>query len=147
DIAHLGDTLRSVSSALSGQTAQIETINVRSRDTAEAFGKVATDVRSASQPLLTHSARVADSTERMSASIEESVQVLSTTQQSADKIAAQLSAHLDQIARVWDQYELRFKSVDEDLGKAADRFHEEVLRHQEAMRDFVKSIDDHTGTI
>jgi hypothetical protein len=83
----------------------------------------------------------------MSASIAESVQVLSTTQQSADKIAAQLSAHLDQVARIWDQYELRFKSVDEDLGKAADRFHEEVLRHQEAMRDFVKSIDDHTGNI
>jgi ABC-type transporter Mla subunit MlaD len=147
DIAHLGDTLRSVSSALAGQTAQIETINERSRDTADAFGEVATDVRSASQPLLTHSARVADSTERLSTSVADSVKTLSTTQQSADRIAAQLSAHLDQIARVWDQYELRFKSVDEDLGKAADRFHEEVLRHQEAMRDFVKSIDDHTGTI
>jgi hypothetical protein len=147
DIAALSDTLRSVSSALSGQTAQIETINDRSRDTADAFSQVAGDVRSASQPLLTHSARVADSTERMSASIAESVVALSTTQESADKVAEKLSAHLDQVARVWTQYEARFKSVDEDLGRAADRFHEEVSRHQEAMREFVKQIDDHTGAI
>src|SRR6185312_16412431 len=80
EITQLGDTLRSVSSALSGQTAQIEKISERSQDTAVAFGKVASDVRSASQPLLTHSARVAESTERMSTSIADSVQVLSTTQ-------------------------------------------------------------------
>jgi hypothetical protein len=147
DIGGLANTLRSVSAALSGQTQQIETISARSRDTAEAFGQVAIDVRSASQPLLTHSARVADSTERMATSIADSVETLSVTQQSADNIAERLSAHLDQIARVWDQYELRFKSVDEDLGRAADRFHEEVSRHQEAMREFVKGVDDHTGNI
>ncbi|WP_439410312.1 anti-phage ZorAB system protein ZorA [Bradyrhizobium sp. DASA03030] len=147
DIAALSETLRSVSSALSGQTTQIETISDRSRDTADAFTRVASEVRSASQPLLTSSARVADSTERMSASMAESVQALSTSQNSADKLAEKLSEHLDQIARVWDQYEARFKSVDEDLGNAADRFHEEVSRHQEAMRGFVKQIDDHTGAI
>lgn len=147
DIAALSETLRSVSSALSGQTTQIETISDRSRDTADAFTRVASEVRSASQPLLTSSARVADSTERMSASMAESVHALSTSQSSADKLAEKLSEHLDQIARVWDQYEARFKSVDEDLGNAADRFHEEVSRHQEAMRSFVKQIDDHTGAI
>ncbi|MDR3468139.1 MAG: anti-phage ZorAB system protein ZorA [Xanthobacteraceae bacterium] len=147
DIAALSDTLRSVASALSGQTTQIETISNRSRDTADAFSRMATDVRAASQPLLTHSARVADSTERMSASIADSVEALSTTQEAADKVAEKLSAHVDQIARVWEQYEARFKSVDEDLGKAADRFHDEVSRHQEAMREFVKQIDDHTGAI
>jgi uncharacterized phage infection (PIP) family protein YhgE len=125
----------------------MDKITERSRDTANAFSQVAIDVRSASQPLLTQSARVADSTERMSTSIEKSVETLSTSQQSADRIALQLSTHIDQIARVWDQYETRFKSVDEDLGRAADRFHEEVSRHQEAIRDFVKKIDDHTGSI
>ena len=145
--AALPTPLRSVSAALSGQTVQIETISRALRDTAEAFGKVASDVRSASQPLLTHSARVADSTERMATSIAGSVETLSATQQTADGIAARLSEHLAQIAHVWDQYELRFKSVDEDLGKAADRFHEEVSRHQEAMREFVKGVDDHTGNI
>ena len=49
--------------------------------------------------------------------------------------------------RIWEQYESRFKSVDEDFGKAADRFHEEVSRHQEAMRDFVTNIDAHTSNI
>jgi hypothetical protein len=147
EIGGLANTLHSVSAALSGQTVQIESISARSRDTADAFGQVATDVRSASQPLLTHSARVADSTERMATSIASSVETLSGTQLAADGIATQLSAHLDQIARVWDQYELRFKSVDEDLGRAADRFHEEVSRHQEAMREFVKDVDDHTGKI
>jgi hypothetical protein len=37
--------------------------------------------------------------------------------------------------------------VDEDLGRAAERFHEEVSRHQEAMRAFVEKIDEHTGNI
>ncbi|WGS25797.1 anti-phage ZorAB system protein ZorA [Bradyrhizobium sp. ISRA464] len=147
DIAALSDTLRSVSLALSGQTAQIETISDRSRETADAFSQVASDVRSASEPLLMHSARVAESTERMSTSMAESVEALSSTQESADNVAEKLSAHLAQIAQVWDQYETRFKSVDEDLGRAADRFHEEVSRHQESMRDFVKQIDDHTGAI
>lgn len=147
DIGGLADTLRAVSAALSGQTSQFEAISERSRDTAEAFGKVASDVRSASQPLLTHSERIADSADNMSASIASSVSALSSSQQTANSISTQLSAHLEQIARVWDQYEQRFKSVDEDLGRAADRFHEEVSRHQEAMRDFVKGVDDHTASI
>jgi chromosome segregation ATPase len=83
DIGGLANTLRSVSAALSGQTQQIETISARSRDTAEAFGQVASDVRSASQPLLTHSARVADSTERMATSIADSVETLSVPPRSS----------------------------------------------------------------
>lgn len=147
DIGRLSETLRSVATVFSNQTQQIESVSARSRDTADAFGRIATDVRSASQPLLTQSERVANSTDRMAASIASSVGALSTTQEAAAAIAQQLSAHLDQIGRVWEQYESRFKGVDEDFGKAADRFHEEVSRHQEAMRDFVTDIDAHTKDI
>jgi uncharacterized protein YukE len=114
---------------------------------AEAFDRAANDVRSASEPLLAHSERVAESTELMAKSISGSVQTLSETQKVAGEIASQLAAHLTQIGSVWDEYEKRFKGVDEDFGRAADRFHTEVERHQQAMRDFVKGIDEHTGSI
>ncbi len=147
DIGQLSGTIRAVSGAIAGQTDQINAVTARSRDTADAFGRAASDVRSASQPLLVHSERVANSTDRMAASIESSVGALSVAEDAARSVAEQLSAHLTQIGRVWDQYEARFKNVDEDFGKAADRFHTEVSRHQEAMRDFVKDIDEHTKEI
>jgi hypothetical protein len=53
----------------------------------------------------------------------------------------------DEIGRVWDRYESRFTHVDEELGRAADRFREEVSRHQDAMRTFVQEVDRHTASI
>jgi ABC-type transporter Mla subunit MlaD len=147
DIGHLGAALQTVVDTLAEQTRQIEAISARSRDTADAFARVASDVRSASQPLLTHSERIASSTDRMATTIDGSVAALSTAQDAARDLAEQLTGHFAQIGHVWEQYAARFRSVDEDFGRAADRFHAEVSRHQEAMRDFVRTIDEHTGRI
>lgn len=147
DIGRLSDTLNAVNAAFAGQTREIEAVSARSRDTADAFGRIASDVRSATQPLLTQSDKIATATERAATSIDGSVGALSSTEQATRMVAEQLSAHLTQIAHVWDQYEARFKSVDEDLGNAAERFHAEVSSHQEAMREFVRQIDEHTGAI
>jgi chromosome segregation ATPase len=136
-----------VESAFRAQTQHIDTVSSRSRETADAFGQVAANVRSASQPLAVSSERIAQSADKMAKSIESSVGALSTTQQKATGIAEQLDAHLRQIANVWNEYEARFKGVDEDLERAADRFHEEVSRHQEAMRNFVEDMDKHTEAI
>jgi chromosome segregation ATPase len=83
----------------------------------------------------------------MAASVSSSVAALSSLQEAATSIAGQLSRHLDQISSVWEQYEQRFKGVDEDLGRAAERFHHEVERHQAAIASFVAKIDEHTAAI
>jgi phosphoribosyl-ATP pyrophosphohydrolase len=146
-IGQLSAALQDVESKLRAQTQHIEILNTRSRETADAFDEVAANVRSASQPLLTSSERVVQSTGRMAESIASSVDALSATQRTASGIAEKLEAHLTQIANVWNQYEARFRGVDEDLERAAKVFHEEVSRHQEAMRNFVADVDRHTGAI
>jgi ABC-type transporter Mla subunit MlaD len=147
DIGRLSATLQSVESAFRAQTQHIDTVSARSRDTAEAFGQVAANVRVASQPLVASSERVAQSADRMAQSMAGSVESLSATQRTASGVAEQLDAHLRQIANLWSQYEARFKGVDEDLERAAKVFHDEVSRHQEAMRNFVADVDKHTGAI
>jgi hypothetical protein len=154
EIGRLSAALQSVESAFRTQTQHIDTVSTRSRETADAFGLVAANVRTASQPLLTQSERVAQSADRMATSIAGSVDALSATQQTASGIAVDLSKHLEQIGRVWDEigrtwdrYEARFTDVDESLGRAVERFHGEILRHQDAMRNFVQDIDKHTEAI
>lgn len=147
DITGLSETLARVNASFGDHTRQIETVTTRSRETADAFGRVAGDVRSASVPLLAQGERISGATDRMAASVSASVAALSGLQQAASSTAEELSRHLAQIASVWDQYEQRFKSVDEDLGRAAERFHEEVGRHQEMITKFVEGIDRHTGQI
>jgi hypothetical protein len=153
-IAGLSTALQAVESAFRAQTQHIDTVSTRSRETADAFGRVAGDVRAASQPILAQSERVAQSADRMATSIAGSVDQLSAAQQTASGIAQQLSTHMEQIGRVWDEigrvwerYEVRFTQVDEELGRAADRFREEVSRHQDAMRTFVQDVDRHTESI
>ena len=115
--------------------------------TAEAFGRVATDVQLASEPLLVHGERVAGAAESMASSIGNSVAALAATEEAARSVASALQAHFEQIASVWSAYEQRFKGADQDFGRAAERFHEEVSRHQDAMRNFVIAIDQHTADI
>jgi hypothetical protein len=115
--------------------------------TAEALGRVATDVQLASQPLLVHGERVAGAAESMAGSIGSSVAALAVTEEAARSVASALQAHFEQIASVWSSYEQRFRGADEDFGRAAERFHEEVSRHQDAMRNFVIAIDQHTADI
>jgi hypothetical protein len=147
DIAGLSETLRVVSTIFGDQTQQIERVTARSRETADAFGQVATDVRSASEPLTKQGERISGATERMASSVSSSVAALSSVQQTATAVAEELSRHLTQIGSVWDKYEERFKNVDDHLGNAADRFRDEVLRHQEATVEFVQKVDKHTGDI
>ena len=147
DIGRLSATLQSVESASRAQTQHMDTVSARSRETADAFGQVAANVRSASQPLVASSERVAHSADSMATSIAGSIDALSATQRTASGIAEQLDAHLRQMAALWSEYEARFKGVDEDLGRAAKVFHDEVSRHQEAMRNFVADVDKHTGAI
>ncbi len=146
DIGRLAATLQSVESAFRAQTQHIDGVSRRSRETAEAFSQVAASARAASQPIVASSERVAHSADKMTKSIESSVGALSTTQQKASGIAERLDAHLEQIGRVWTNYEARFNRVDEALERAVDGFQKEVSNHQEAMRAFVIKIDEHTGT-
>jgi septation ring formation regulator EzrA len=147
DIGRLSAVLQSVESAFRNQTQHIDTVSARSRETANAFGQAAVSIRAAGQPLVASSEKVAQSADSMAASIAGSIDALSATQRTAGGITERLDAHLEQIAKVWNQYEARFQAVDEDLERAAKVFHEEVSRHQEAMRNFVTDVDRHTGAI
>jgi hypothetical protein len=147
DIAGLSASLQSAGRAFREHSQLIEGVGVRSRETADAFGRVASDIRAASQPILAQSERVAQSADGMAKSIAGSVEALSATQQTASGIAKQLSRHFEEIDRVWTSYEARFKGVDKDLERAAERFHAEVSLHQEATRNFVADLDRHAGAI
>jgi hypothetical protein len=147
DIGRLSSALQAVEKSFKAQTQHIDGVSIRSRETADAFGRVAKDLRTASEPILAQSERVAQSADRMATSVAGSVDALSATQRTASGIAEQLSRHFEEIEHIWINYEARFKGVDKDLERAAERFHAEVSRHQESMRNFVEDLDRHTGAI
>jgi hypothetical protein len=126
---------------------QIDSVAARSRETADAFGKVAVDVRDASRPLVSHADRVAGATERMSLSMAASVSALTSTQTTASGIATQLSTQLGEMKALWTSYELRFAKVDEDLGRAVTALGTELSKQQGAIEDFVIKVDTHTESI
>jgi hypothetical protein len=154
DISRLSATLQTVENAFRVQTQHIDAVSSRSRETATVFGEVAANVRSASQPLVDSSERVAKSASSMATSIAGSVDTLTATQRTASGIAERLDSHLEEIRRVWDgiggvwnEYEARFNRVDEALGRAMDRFQQEVSNREEAVGNFVIKIDEHLSTI
>ncbi len=154
DVDRLSAALHAVESAFRAQTQHIDGVSVRSRETAAVFGQIAADVRAASQPILAQSDRVVKSADAMAKSIAGSVEAVAATQRAAGGIAEELSKHLKQsgqvwdgIGRVWTGYEGRFKDVDDVLGRAVQRFGEEISRHQDAIRTFVQDVDRHTESI
>ncbi|MBO0751919.1 MAG: anti-phage defense protein ZorA [Bradyrhizobiaceae bacterium] len=154
DVGRLSGALQAVEAAFKAQTQHIDGVSLRSRETAAAFGQVAEDVRTASQPLFAQSERVAQSADTMAKSIAGAVEAVTATQRAASGIADELAKHLNEVGRVWDGiggvwkgYEARFKDVDDALGQAVQRFGEEISRHQDAMRSFVQDVDRHTEAI
>lgn len=154
DVERLSLALQAVETAFRAGIEHMDGVGARSRDTANAFAKVAADVSAASQPLLAGAGRVEKAADEMAKSIAEAVTAVSATQRAGSSIAEELSKHLKEfgqvwtgIGRVWTQYESRFKDVDDALGKAVQRFGEEISRNQDAMRVFVQDVDKHTEAI
>lgn len=132
---------------LSGASAQLQNVVEQASRTAEAFGRVATDVETATRPLLSHGEQVAKSTETIATAVGSAVAVLGETGAATKAVTQALEAHFGTLETTWKAYDERFSRVDEDFGRAAERFHEEVNRHQEAIRTFVAKIDEHTASI
>jgi hypothetical protein len=140
-IAGLSSTMRTVEAAFATQTRSVETVSLRSRETAEAFGQVAQNVRAASQPLLASSDRISSATEIMAKSMESSVTALTSSQETSSALATRLQGHLDNAGIVLESYERRFAAVDEELGRAVERFAEETGKQQDRTRQFTIDLD------
>lgn len=154
DVERLSQALQAMEAAFRAGIEHMDGVGARSRETANAFAKVAADVGAASQPLLAGAERVEKAADEMAKSIADAVTAVSATQRAGSGIAEELSRHLKEfgqvwtgVGRVWTQYESRFKDVDDALGKAVQRFGEEISRNQDAMRVFVQDVDRHTEAI
>jgi hypothetical protein len=132
---------------LSGAAEQLVNVVNQAGRAADAFGHVATNVETATRPLLAHGEQMAKATSTMSDAVGSAVTALGDTGAATRAVAQALETHFGQIESVWKAYEERFGRVDEDFGRAAERFHEEVSRHQDAIRDFVAQIDAHTASV
>ncbi len=134
-------SLRTVETAFAGQTRQVEAVSLRSRETAEVFGQVARTIQGASQPLLHTSERIAAATETMAGSVRDSAGALQAGQSAALGLADRLDALLQQARDSVVAYEQRFANVDAELGRAMERFGEQVRQQQDRVGNFVVDVD------
>jgi hypothetical protein len=142
-VEDLAATLRRTEASMAQQIVHVEAVSARSRETADAFGEVAIELRAASQPLLASSQTIASASDRMATAMQSSVGALESSQQAASGLAGALRDQVDEVRRIWSEYEQRFGRVDQEMEAAVVRFGEEVRKQQDATQAFVLQIDTH----
>lgn len=147
-ITALANQVSVLSHALStaGEALQKHELNTREAAqnvaaTAEAFGIVASDVRSATRPLADSSIKVADSAQIMSRAVADAALALTTGQEAAQQLASELKNHSERIKSFWDSYESRFANVDEQMAAAVKTLGEKLTEQQALISDFTVEID------
>ncbi len=141
EVDRMVQSMRVAEIAMVAQAGSIKDASVHSKAVADAFGRTADLVRTASVPLLESGDRMASASDRMAQSMTSSVAALEESQRAAKRLADHLSDHIGRLTAVWTDYEARFGQVDADLGVALTRLSEETRRQLEILAQHTSAID------
>jgi hypothetical protein len=141
EVDRMVQSMRVAEGAMVAQAGAIQSAATQSKSVADAFGRTADLVRTASEPLVQSSQRIAGAGEQMAATIDRSVAALAESQLAAKRLADNLTGHIDRLTTVWTSYETRFGKVDDDLGAALAKLSEETRRQLEILATHTIAID------
>lgn len=134
--------LKTTESTLTMQAETLRDAASQSRSVADAFGKTAQEVRTASAPLVESGNRIADASDRMSRSVEQAVTALEAGQLSSKQLADALAEHGNRLVQMWSGFASRFENVDEDLASAVTSLAEAAQQQGQMLSDYAAKVDE-----
>jgi archaellum component FlaC len=141
----LNGTVREMSNIEQGIAQHVVSISQLSKatqDTEGAMSNSARSMRDAGEPLAESSRLIAEASKRIADATGSSEASIAGAQVEMRNISQLLQTTLQATAQQWENYERRFKGVDDSLGLVLDRIIQSVQENLEALRAFVEKIDE-----
>jgi hypothetical protein len=133
--------LRNSNAALSSQASALGDAASQTRSVSDAFSKTATDIRSASAPLVQSGERIAAATTNFEGSLRTAVDALVASQAASQELNESLSRQSESMAEIWANYEARFGRIDESLAKSITDLANATETQSETLRQYTTDID------
>lgn len=137
--------LRTSNAALSSQANALGDAASQTRSVSDAFSKTATDIRSASGPLVQSGERIAAATTSFEGSLRSAIEALVASQAASQELNASLREQGTSMAEIWRGYEARFGNIDEALAKSITDLSTATERQGEALSRYATDIDRGLG--
>jgi ABC-type transporter Mla subunit MlaD len=134
--------MQNIERSISQHVAALSQLSKATQDAEGAMTRSAQSMRDAGAPLTETSRQMADSSRRIADATASAERSISSAQTEIRDIGQLLHATMGTTAQQWQDYEQRFKSVDESLGIVLDRIIQSVQENLEALRSFVERIDE-----
>lgn len=138
-------TVREMSNIERSIAQHVASIGQLSKVTQDTEGAMAISARSmleAGAPLAESSRLIAEASRRIADSTGSSEVSITGAQTEIRNVAQLMQTTLQATAQQWENYEKRFKGVDDSLGLVLDRIIQSVQENLEALSAFVEKIDE-----
>jgi methyl-accepting chemotaxis protein len=134
--------MANIERGISQHVGTIAQLSKATQETESAMIGTARSMREAGTPLAESSRLIAEASRRISDATSSAEQSIAAAQAEIRNITQLLHTTLESTAQQWQDYEKRFKGVDENLGVVLDRIIQSVQENLEALRGFVEKIDE-----
>ena len=141
EVDRFESALRGSGSALTSQATAIGDATSQTRVISDAFSKTATDIRSASGPLLQSGEKIATATSSFEGSLRSAVDALVASQVASQELNTSLREQTTSMAEIWRGYEARFVRIDEVLAKSVTDLATATERQGETLSRYATDID------
>jgi len=141
EIGKLQTAMQAGVSAYTSQANAISNAIERTRETAETFASIATQVRSASAPLIQGSERIASASADLRAAVDRSTDELQRAGAASSELAQSLSEQVTRISQTWDKYREQFDKIDQSLATAVGTLSEATETQFQRLVDHVNQMD------
>jgi ABC-type transporter Mla subunit MlaD len=129
------------SSAYVSQAQAISSATERTRETAEAFAGVATQVRNASAPLIQGGQSIASASADLRTAVEHSTDELQRAGSASSELAQALTEQVTRLNQTWDGYREQFDRVDQSLATAVGTLSDTTEAQFQRLVDHVNRLD------
>ena len=137
----LSTSMRSIEDALRGQKVALEGASLQASRTADAFGQSAQSVERATAPLTSVGAQFSSASERLAASVAETMATMKEARESISALAAGLSETNQKTGTFWESFTAKFDDVDTALGQSVSVLSQSTLDQQQRLQEHVRAVD------
>jgi methyl-accepting chemotaxis protein len=134
--------MRNIEHGIAQHVVAMGQLSKTTQDTEGAMSTSARSMREAGGPLAESSRLIADASTRISDATRHSEASIIGAQNEIRNISQLLHTTLERTALQWENYESRFKGVDENLELVLNRIIASVQENLEALRGFVEKVDE-----
>jgi methyl-accepting chemotaxis protein len=126
----------------SGLVRNVSDSSQEIRSVVDAMANTARSIQEAGAPIAESSRLLTDASQRIADATRNTEQIIVGAQNEIREIGTLLRTTLETTAKQWEDYEKRFKDVDESLSAVLDQITRTVQSNVESMGEFVKKIDE-----